>query len=449
MHSESSGSFVSKLARLNGILPLAYSTSRRSIFAKASAHGFTKDARALIAALEDTHKAIINADSLDTIPPFTDIAVAYGALLTRVVLLSFVKGHDNARKRKYRSNSVSVDDLYQFSWNLQITAALAAFSRQAFVMASVQTEELRSTLFEEAKAVFASGGSYRDWADTFSLHGFEPDNPFHLRTNYDTAANAAYSAGQWQQIEENKALFPYLRYVTMQDNKVRDEHVALNGLVFPVDDPFWDTYMPPNDWNCRCSVEQLMQSELPDTPQPNLADYPLPINPQFQNNPGKTNLLNIYAQALGAPQTSWDNAGFPAFSSYPKSDPINPLKSDNLSPDELLHTYYNALQNRVILDVNNVPVIIDPSKASKLDNYSSAALRSRIKYVNCLDDLISHPQEAWLNPDTRRIYYLKRYDKDIVAIAEIESDNVLRYFNIMTSTNITASIRSGIPLFKQ
>lgn len=147
-----------------------------------------------------------------------------------------------------------------------------------------------------------------------------------------------------------------------------------------------------------------MESELPDTPQPKLVDSPLPINPQFQINPGNSNLLNIYVQALSAPHASWDQAGFPPFSAYPKSVPINPLKTDNLTSDEMLRAYFNALHNRVIFDVNHVPVIIDPSKANKLDDYSSAALRSRIKYINCLDDLISHLQEAWLNPDSRRIY---------------------------------------------
>jgi len=430
-------------------LPLSYAAARRTVFAKSSGRGFAQAAQPLLNAINATQKAIQSATSLESIPPFTDIAIEYGTLLTKSILLAFVKGHESGRKRRFRKNSLTPDDLIQFDWNLQNTAAVAAFSREAFVMAGVQTDELRNQLFEEAKQVFASGGTYRDWADTFSLHGFDPANPYHLRTNYDTAANAAYAAGQWEQIVENKASFPYLRYVTVQDNKVRDEHIPLNGLIFPVDDPFWDTYMPPNDWNCRCSVEQLMESELPEQPQPKLADYPAHINPQFQNNPGKTNQLSLYTSALKANQITWQDAGYKPVSTLPIALPPNLVIVDGHSRDELMKTYLMALDTRIIHDLNHVPVSIDSLKAAKLaKGYSFADLANRVKYINCLEDVLKNPNEVWLQPDnSQRIFYLKRYAKDVVVIAEIEADNVLRYFNIFTSDHVTTKIRSGVPIF--
>jgi hypothetical protein len=32
------------------------------------------------------------------------------------------------------------------------------------------------------------------------------------------------------------------------------EHVAWDGLVVPVDHPFWRTHFPPNGFNCSCRV---------------------------------------------------------------------------------------------------------------------------------------------------------------------------------------------------
>ena len=38
---------------------------------------------------------------------------------------------------------------------------------------------------------------------------------------------------------------------------MRASHAKLNKIILPVEHSFWDTYMPPNDWNCRCNVRQL------------------------------------------------------------------------------------------------------------------------------------------------------------------------------------------------
>jgi len=78
-----------------------------------------------------------------------------------------------------------------------------------------------------------------------------------LRTEQDTAFGMAQGADQWADIEEDKELFPMLQYQTANDERVRDDHAAYDNIIMPVDDPFWDTRMPPNGWNCRCQVIKL------------------------------------------------------------------------------------------------------------------------------------------------------------------------------------------------
>lgn len=75
-----------------------------------------------------------------------------------------------------------------------------------------------------------------------------------LKLIYDTNTRIAYAAGQWERIQRAKHSHPYLRYITMGDEKVRASHAALHNLVLPVDDPFWNYYFPPNGWHCRCRV---------------------------------------------------------------------------------------------------------------------------------------------------------------------------------------------------
>lgn len=64
----------------------------------------------------------------------------------------------------------------------------------------------------------------------------------------------AYQAAAFNAHEEMKEVFPYRRYITVGDERVRDSHRALHGIILPVDDPFWDTHYPPWDYGCRCQA---------------------------------------------------------------------------------------------------------------------------------------------------------------------------------------------------
>lgn len=86
-------------------------------------------------------------------------------------------------------------------------------------------------------------------------------NPQRLKLIYDTNLRQAAVAGQWDRAQATKRLFPYLRYVTLADEKVRDSHRQWHNLVLPVDDPFWQTHMPQNAYRCRCYVRQVSARE--------------------------------------------------------------------------------------------------------------------------------------------------------------------------------------------
>ena len=72
-------------------------------------------------------------------------------------------------------------------------------------------------------------------------------------------------AANWEQFTEDGDRYN-LQYRTAGDDKVRPEHAALNGVTRPMNDPFWETYYPPNGWNCRCTVVQVRKSKYPLTP---------------------------------------------------------------------------------------------------------------------------------------------------------------------------------------
>ncbi|GAL29711.1 phage (Mu-like) virion morphogenesis protein [Vibrio variabilis] len=82
------------------------------------------------------------------------------------------------------------------------------------------------------------------------------------RVIFNNNLTSAYSAGRWQQFERMKTKRPYLTYMTVGDDRVRDEHGQWRYLTLPIDDAFWDTHMPPNDFGCRCYVLNKSQKDI-------------------------------------------------------------------------------------------------------------------------------------------------------------------------------------------
>lgn len=68
-------------------------------------------------------------------------------------------------------------------------------------------------------------------------------------------ANAA-AAAKWTRFAENADMYPNLQYRTARDKDVRPEHARLEGLILPINDPFWSTHYPPLGFGCRCYVTQ-------------------------------------------------------------------------------------------------------------------------------------------------------------------------------------------------
>lgn len=124
-----------------------------------------------------------------------------------------------------------------------------------------QIARLRKTVEDYARGQTTTGEAVT-WDDAKELImtelGWGDDDESHRRATLllRTHGFQAYQSATWRTSQDDPDT-THLQYMTMEDEKVRDSHRALDGLVLPKGDPFWDKHLPPWDWGCRCSVRPI------------------------------------------------------------------------------------------------------------------------------------------------------------------------------------------------
>lgn len=92
----------------------------------------------------------------------------------------------------------------------------------------------------------------------------ETYNANYLRAEYNFVNASARAASKWEEFVKDGDRYN-LQYRTQRDDHVRPEHAALDRVTLPPSDPFWRDFYPPNGWNCRCDVVQVLKSRYPVT----------------------------------------------------------------------------------------------------------------------------------------------------------------------------------------
>ncbi len=142
----------------------------------------------------------------------------------------------------------------------------------AFMIAGAQEAALVGDFHQAVLKAIEEGRTLAQFREDFdrivATHGwsYKGGRGWRSRVIFQTNLRMAYAAGRWEQIQRVKETRPYLRYVHVdpeltQENS-REEHAAWHDMVLPVDDPWWETHFPPNDWGCRCTVQSLNERDL-------------------------------------------------------------------------------------------------------------------------------------------------------------------------------------------
>lgn len=77
---------------------------------------------------------------------------------------------------------------------------------------------------------------------------------WHVETVFKTNAQTAYIDGKWAEYTEQAAdgWIESLTYLALRN--ARPGHRALHKTTKTINDPFWKRFLPPIDYNCRCTV---------------------------------------------------------------------------------------------------------------------------------------------------------------------------------------------------
>lgn len=158
----------------------------------------------------------------------------------------------------YNALNGAVDTAIRTETSPELTAALR---NNTFIFSGFKTYH---SLSEVGLALTDADGNVKPF-DTFRDDVKAIDakyNTNYLYAEYNHALHTSQMAVKWYDILADGDAYN-LQYQTAGDERVRSEHAALDGTVLPPSDPFWNDYLPPNGWNCRCNVVQVLREDFP------------------------------------------------------------------------------------------------------------------------------------------------------------------------------------------
>lgn len=217
----------------------------------------------------------------------------------------------------------------QWGLGLPFEEAIDYFRDWAFTISGITKAELLSEIKEEILRAMEEGLTLADFrkalSEIFERHGYAALNPWRIDTIYRTNLQNAYQSGRLRQTMDDAVLSarPYWRYVAVRDMATRPEHAAMHGRIFRADSPVWQTWYPPNGFNCRCTVQTVSAREMErnkwseeiEDPTGRLFEpvdietgYKLPARPLMPDQgwnhmPGRIDLKGLLAEKLRALQS--------------------------------------------------------------------------------------------------------------------------------------------------
>lgn len=386
------------------------------------------------------------------------VADSWGNALFDAELFGFFADDFVRAVSKGRGKVVGLADT-GFTYGARDDAFITSMEMNVFHFSAAKTlAEL-----QELNSLFRESGSFEEFHKK-ALQTTDVFNKQWQQTEYDTAVLTAESASNYQRLIGKTKLFPYWEYHTAGDDKVREEHRKLDGLVLPANDPRWDKIFPPNGWNCRCYVIPLMGHEVEDldleTEQArceaffNTPEWQKAKAQHWDVNRGKTAEVFIRNQMY--------------IQQFPK-------KASKLVGNLYYNDYgLDSFGKKLAAATREAPAAFEGEKEDWLSNHkwikdykgrevemteavfnrhtSGKYTKTRIPLLDCIPDVLAHPDEVWINDyvkpnDFRNINFIKFYAGKVINVicdvTDAKTYRVATWFEIYPNAKIAVKTKKS------
>lgn len=301
-------------------------------------------------------------------------------------------------------------------------------------------------------------------------------NERYLKAEYGNAVAQTEAAIEWEEIWSNRHVNGWLVYQTMEDDKVRPEHAAMNLIKLPVEHPFWLTYFPPNGWGpCRCKGLPTDDSRgITKDYDAFKASEKAKVPALFKNNPGTSKIIyndgHPYYEYVK--NSKLKTSTLDAEKNYGMSN-WNKIRRD--AKDYGLATpapqtkeqFYDWWANMVktngvagdgfsLKDVKGNSILLDADSNMKSKGFTREHLfkNGHSDYGHLVPDILKNPDEAWSYYDVGlpdkplSLSYLKYYEDKVFTVFVREEKGALRVVTSYEVTDVNAfkNMRKGVLL---
>lgn len=356
--------------------------------------------------------SLVSADELDSLvegylEQIHAGALPKAALIPELYFYNALTLLDDYRKGYER-------EFFSEDWTIKDTALLGRVQNNIFAFSAAksfaQIQEMRDAVYRDGKLM--------PWSE-YKKEALKINSKYNL-TYLDAERQAVISAGtqgsRWIDIEQMKDTHPYLEYVTAADSHVREEHRALHGIILSIDDPFWQSYYPPNGYRCRCSTRKLTERTAAHARQQYKGEMPdsgtaqkmagRSVDKMFRHNVGTTGVafsdahpyFKANADAKAMQLSAVKNYGMrPAKEIYTFPSRLAKYKGGITTQTEY-NQYWTELEQKhgkvgegfMLIDAkNNISATFDSTLKQKILD------RGRHTYFDEAFEVFTKPSEVW------------------------------------------------------
>lgn len=281
------------------------------------------------------------------------------------------------------------------------------------------------------------------------------------RTEYDTAYNSALSTSRYRQMLKLKDGAPYWEYVTARDERVRESHRGLDGVILRYDDERWQKIYPPNGWRCRCVVSSLTRNQAKGVNIKEMQDrvdaYLTTSDWQKAQAQGWGVNRALIGEVFTANQfyirKFKDKAAKRLRGLYYNDYGLDSFGKKLAAAEQILKEYegdpIDWFKARLVVAGNDNAILKDylgrqvlmPQYVFQrhIKGHYANEVERRPQLLGCVEDVLRNPDEVWLNDyskddDFRNLCFIKFYKGRVInVVCEITNDlkyNITTWFEI-------------------